>query len=285
MVFLKRLVRPWVRLYTDQPLSRQAQINVYLHYVCHNLVREVVRLQIEHAALRNRLEPQPPAGRARPGAGGGSAGLKVGLVVQRYGTEVVGGAELHCRWVAEHLAERHRVEVLTSAATDYLSWHNVLPAGVSELNGVAVRRFPVARERRVERFDPVANKVCFAEHTDEEERQWLEEHGPVCPELVEYLRSPPGGVRRARLLLLPLLDDVLRLAGGPPQERPRAHRRARPRPLPAALPPLLPAPRRHRVQHPGGAGPHRAGDRERGPARRGGGHRASTARPSCPSTR
>ena len=49
------------------------------------------------------------------------------------------------------------------------------------MNGVPVRRFPVARERRAERFFPMANKVCFFEHTDEEERRWMEEHGPVCP--------------------------------------------------------------------------------------------------------
>jgi glycosyltransferase involved in cell wall biosynthesis len=114
--------------------------------------------------------------------------LKVAFVVQRYGTEIQGGAELHCRWVAEHVAERHDVEVLTTTATDYLSWQNVLPAGVSELNGVTVRRFPVVRERREDVFFPVANKVCFFEHTDEEERQWLEEHGPVVPELVEHLK-------------------------------------------------------------------------------------------------
>jgi hypothetical protein len=56
VVLLKKMVRPWVRLYTDQPLSRQAQINLYLHYLCHNLVRELVRLQIEHTAVRNRLD-------------------------------------------------------------------------------------------------------------------------------------------------------------------------------------------------------------------------------------
>jgi len=114
--------------------------------------------------------------------------VRLAFVVQRYGTEVVGGAELHCRWVAEHLAERHQVEVLTTTATDYLSWQNVLPAGVSQVNGITVRRFPVARERREEVFFPVANKVCFFEHTDAEERQWLEEHGPVTPALVEHLR-------------------------------------------------------------------------------------------------
>jgi hypothetical protein len=55
IVKLKQFVRPWVRLYTDHPLSRQAQINLYLHYLGHNLVREIVRLQVEVAALRNQV--------------------------------------------------------------------------------------------------------------------------------------------------------------------------------------------------------------------------------------
>ncbi len=79
IVWLKKLVRPWVRLYTDHPLSRQAQINLYLHYLCHNLVRELVKLQVEHAALRNRVEALTggkagaagPAGRPGPGGAGG----------------------------------------------------------------------------------------------------------------------------------------------------------------------------------------------------------------------
>jgi hypothetical protein len=74
IVLLKRLVRPFVRLYTDQPLSRQAQINLYLHYLCHNLVRELVRLQIEHAALRNRLGPVPGPGAPGAGGAGGTKG-------------------------------------------------------------------------------------------------------------------------------------------------------------------------------------------------------------------
>jgi len=56
IVFVKRLVRPFVRLYTDHVLSRQAQINLYMVHLCHNLVRELVRLQLDHVALRNRLE-------------------------------------------------------------------------------------------------------------------------------------------------------------------------------------------------------------------------------------
>jgi glycosyltransferase involved in cell wall biosynthesis len=119
--------------------------------------------------------------------------LKIGLVVQRYGLEVVGGAELHCRWVAEHLAERHAVEVLTTTATDYLTWANEYPVGPTQINGVAVRRFPVERPRRVESYDAVANKVCFFDHSDEEERRWMDEHGPYCPALLAHLQANQAG--------------------------------------------------------------------------------------------
>ncbi|HXK11642.1 MAG TPA: hypothetical protein VMT70_18505 [Vicinamibacteria bacterium] len=71
LLLLKRLVRPWVRLYTDHPLSRQAQINLYLHYLGTNVVRELVRLQVEHAALRNRVDA---LGKERGGAGEGGRG-------------------------------------------------------------------------------------------------------------------------------------------------------------------------------------------------------------------
>jgi hypothetical protein len=69
VLLAKRLVRPFVRLYTDHPLSRQAQINQYLLHLTHNLVRDVVRLQLENTALKNRgerreaspgEEPDPP---------------------------------------------------------------------------------------------------------------------------------------------------------------------------------------------------------------------------------
>jgi hypothetical protein len=73
VVLLKKMVRPWVRLYTDHPLSRQAQINLYLHYLSHNLVRELVRLQIEHTALRNRFDALAAERGAPPGEGGGEA--------------------------------------------------------------------------------------------------------------------------------------------------------------------------------------------------------------------
>ena len=115
--------------------------------------------------------------------------MRIALVVQRYGEEIVGGAELHARWIAQHLAERHDVQVLTTCAVDYLTWENRYEPGETTVAGIAVRRFPVARPRTTEGFDDLSSKVHFFEHTDEEERRWMEEHGPVTPGLLEHLRE------------------------------------------------------------------------------------------------
>jgi glycosyltransferase involved in cell wall biosynthesis len=115
--------------------------------------------------------------------------MKVAVVVQRYGEEVIGGAELHARWIAQRLAQAHEVEVLTTCAVDYLTWENVYEPGPASVGGVRVRRFPVMRRRTPEGFDDLSSKVHFFDHTDEEERRWMEEHGPVTPGLLEHLRS------------------------------------------------------------------------------------------------
>jgi glycosyltransferase involved in cell wall biosynthesis len=114
--------------------------------------------------------------------------MKLAVVVQRYGTEVVGGAELHARWIAQRLAARHEVEVLTTCAVDYLSWENVYPAGETTVHGVRVRRFPVAKRRTAGGFDQLSGKVHFSEHSDREELRWMDEHGPVTPGLVDHLK-------------------------------------------------------------------------------------------------
>ena len=58
--------------------------------------------------------------------------MKLAVVVQRYGQAINGGAELHARYIAEHLARHAEVEVLTTCATDYVTWRNELPAGVEQ---------------------------------------------------------------------------------------------------------------------------------------------------------
>jgi glycosyltransferase involved in cell wall biosynthesis len=118
--------------------------------------------------------------------------VKLAFVIQRYGTEVSGGAELHCRWLAERLARRHQVEVFATRALDYLEWRNHYPAGTEVVNGVPVHRFQVKRPRNARAFASLCN-VCFHEqHTREEELDWVRENGPFSPALVQAVAGARG---------------------------------------------------------------------------------------------
>ena len=114
--------------------------------------------------------------------------LRLAFVVQRYGEDVNGGAEYHCRLIAEHLASQHRVEVLTSCAKDYITWKNEHPPGLHDVNGVAVRRFKVKRPRDPDRFGRLSQKVFLGRHVDQDELDWLDEQGPTSPALLRYLK-------------------------------------------------------------------------------------------------
>jgi glycosyltransferase involved in cell wall biosynthesis len=110
--------------------------------------------------------------------------MRLAFVIQRYGLEVNGGAELHCRWLAERLAGRHTVEIFATCALDYLEWKNFYPAGTVEVNGVRVHRFPVKRRRVAREFASLCNVVYYEKHTRAEEEEWVRANGPFSPALV-----------------------------------------------------------------------------------------------------
>jgi len=115
--------------------------------------------------------------------------MKVAFVVQRYGLEISGGAELHCRWIAEHMQKYWEVEVLTTKALDYITWKNHYHQDEEVINGIKVRRFPVIRPRHPERFGRIQNYIFGREHTIEDELRWLEEEGPLAPSLIQYIKE------------------------------------------------------------------------------------------------
>ena len=114
--------------------------------------------------------------------------MKVAIVVQRYGADISGGAELHARYIAECLAGHLDVRVLTTCARDYLTWRNEFPAGCEIVNGIPVERFRVARERDVRDFGVRSRRVFGRMHSLQEELDWLNSEGPVCPDLLLRLR-------------------------------------------------------------------------------------------------
>ena len=118
--------------------------------------------------------------------------MKLAVVVQRYGQAVNGGAELHARYIAEHLARHAEVEVLTTCATDYVTWRNVLAAGVETVNGVPVRRFHVKHERDPHLFARRSDRVFDHRHSLADELDWVDAEGPNSPGLIDYLSTNGG---------------------------------------------------------------------------------------------
>jgi glycosyltransferase involved in cell wall biosynthesis len=118
--------------------------------------------------------------------------VRILVVAQRYGAEVVGGSESHARIVAERLARTHQVEVATTTALDHWTWGGHYATGTTALNGVAVHRFAVVGGRD-ERYKEIERKVLFEEHSLEDEYRWLRAQGPHAPELLEFVHRQGAG--------------------------------------------------------------------------------------------
>jgi glycosyltransferase involved in cell wall biosynthesis len=116
--------------------------------------------------------------------------VKLACVIHRYGAEIAGGSEAHCRQLAERLrATGHDVTVLTTCAQDYVTWANAYPPGRTETAGVAVHRFPVRRTRRMKAFANISDEVFDARAAPDRQEAWFQENGPDAPELLDYLRQ------------------------------------------------------------------------------------------------
>lgn len=133
---------------------------------------------------------------------------RVALVVQRYGLEVNGGAEMHARMVAKRMSAHFDIEVITTCAKDYTDWRCFYQPGVSKVDDILVRRFtssirnagemkkinsqikydwPVLWRRKL--FALCNKWVPYADHFKQADlsRAWINNQGPYAPELRQYL--------------------------------------------------------------------------------------------------
>lgn len=111
----------------------------------------------------------------------------IALVVQRYGEAVNGGAETAARWLAEQLATRLPVEVITTCATNYTTWEDVYPAGQRLENGVLVHRYPVDTTRDWQRAQRETGLFLLRKRTLEEEIEWVRREGPFSTPLLQHI--------------------------------------------------------------------------------------------------
>jgi glycosyltransferase involved in cell wall biosynthesis len=116
--------------------------------------------------------------------------MRLLFVVQRYGHDVPGGAELCCREFATRLAARgHDVHAVTSCARSYVDWANVYPPGIEVVDGVTVHRLPVDEPRSDRFFAPLNARVPYGRKPLPLylQREWMRRQGPYQPALVPWL--------------------------------------------------------------------------------------------------
>lgn len=118
-----------------------------------------------------------------------SGHLRLTFAIQRYGAEIAGGAEAHCRELCERLARDHDLRVLTTCARDYVTWANHFPEGESVVNGVPVQRFPVRRPRDPRRFAELSDRVFLEPHDASDEDAWARANGPDAPALLAAIAA------------------------------------------------------------------------------------------------
>jgi glycosyltransferase involved in cell wall biosynthesis len=115
--------------------------------------------------------------------------VKLTFVVQRYGHPIVGGTEAHARSMAQLLARRHAVDVMTTCALDYRDWKNHFPEGPARENDIPVVRFPVERPRSEREFALYSDIVFREAHSAADEREWVIRNGPYAPALIRALQE------------------------------------------------------------------------------------------------
>jgi hypothetical protein len=118
--------------------------------------------------------------------------VKFAFVTPRYGEEIVGGAEMAARMIAERLVAQldWNVEIYTTRAKDIVTWDNEYPEGDETINGVLVHRFEVVSGRDPH-FFRFSERLLSAPDaaTEAEARAFVDTQGPGSPGLIEALRE------------------------------------------------------------------------------------------------
>jgi glycosyltransferase involved in cell wall biosynthesis len=114
--------------------------------------------------------------------------VKLAFITPRYGADVSSGGEHACRLLAEQVARRHDVDVLTTTARDPHTWHNDCSEGSDRVRGVLVRRFAVTAVDDRAGFEALSRRLREGPRSRPEELAWVRHLGPWSAGLLEYIK-------------------------------------------------------------------------------------------------
>ena len=116
--------------------------------------------------------------------------MRLTFICPRYLTNHAGGAETHCRLVAEKMVSRgHSVELLATCAVNPFTWANEVPARSFESGGITVRLFPANPRKELDTFRRLEQKIAAADPlSPEEEKIWMD-NSLNSDALYEYIRK------------------------------------------------------------------------------------------------
>jgi glycosyltransferase involved in cell wall biosynthesis len=114
--------------------------------------------------------------------------VKFAFVTPRYGAEFGTGAEHACRLLAEQIAKRHDVDVLTTTARDSTTWKNEYSEGADRVRGALVRRFAVTAAPEGPAFAELSRRLREGPRTRPDELSWVRLYGPWSSGLLEHIK-------------------------------------------------------------------------------------------------
>ncbi|HTG49038.1 MAG TPA: glycosyltransferase, partial [Gemmatimonadales bacterium] len=169
-----------VQLGTDPRLRRKVLTGQQRRLEAPSAERSLEQLSVALESVGLDRPSRPTRGKRRP---------RVGIIVQRYGPGITGGAEAHAAQVVARLLPHWDIRVLTSCATDHLTWANTLPPGESRVDGVPVLRFPNPRPRPMRELNAQSRRVFGRSLDRDEEEAWMALQGPLLPGLWRHLEE------------------------------------------------------------------------------------------------
>lgn len=111
------------------------------------------------------------------------------FITPRFLQNASGGAEKLTSDYVNILSESHDVTVITSAAKNYVTWKNEFKPGLTEESQYKIIRFAVEKTRNINQMNLVLDR-CLRRGDSvsmKDQMSFLEEQGPFCPQLVEYV--------------------------------------------------------------------------------------------------